>query len=208
MGEMAKSEFVGFPKMGRLRRECLITEKIDGTNAQICITEDNQFLIGTKSQWITPDQDNHGFAQWATAHREELLGLGIGRHFGEWWGNGIQRGYGLPNGEKRWSLFNVSRWCLASDTPQRIPTADPRIEKYQERLPACCGLVPVLWRGLFSTDACEAAIADLRANGSKASPGYKLPEGIVVFHLAANIGFKQTLIKDEQPKFNYETRPI
>lgn len=39
-------EFKGFPKMARLSRECIITEKIDGTNAQICITEDGQFLSG------------------------------------------------------------------------------------------------------------------------------------------------------------------
>jgi hypothetical protein len=28
-------EFAGFPKIARLSRECVITEKIDGTNAQI-----------------------------------------------------------------------------------------------------------------------------------------------------------------------------
>lgn len=30
-------EFKEFPKMGRLSRECVVTEKIDGTNAQIYI---------------------------------------------------------------------------------------------------------------------------------------------------------------------------
>lgn len=33
-------EFKPFPKMARLKRQCLITEKIDGTNAQIFITEE------------------------------------------------------------------------------------------------------------------------------------------------------------------------
>ena len=32
-------EFIEFPKMARLSRECVITEKIDGTNAQIFIEE-------------------------------------------------------------------------------------------------------------------------------------------------------------------------
>lgn len=190
--------FVGFPKMARLSRECVITEKIDGTNAQICITEDGQMLVGSRNHWIIPEHDNYGFAAWAYTHREELMKLGVGRHFGEWWGQGIQRKYGLT--EKRWSLFNVSRWCLSGETPQRIPTADPRIVKYQDVLPECCHLVPVLYRGLFTTDACEAAIADLRVNGSKAAPGFIKPEGIVCFHLAGNVGFKKTLDDDDSPK--------
>jgi len=192
--------FVEFPKISRLSRDCIITEKLDGTNAQVCITEDGQMLVGSRTRWITPEKDNYGFAAWAYANREELMTLGIGRHFGEWWGAGCQRGYGLPKGEKRWSLFNVSRWCLAGQTPLRIPTADPRIEKYQDVLPACCSLVPVLYRGIFTTDACEAALADLRANGSKAAPGFMKPEGIICFHTAANSGFKKTLEKDEMPK--------
>jgi hypothetical protein len=196
--QQSPTDFREFPKLSRLSRECIISEKIDGTNAQVCITEDGQMLVGSRNRWITPEQDNYGFAAWAYAHREELMMLGVGRHFGEWWGQGIQRRYGMT--EKRWSLFNTARWCLAGETPQRIPTADPRIEKYQDVLPACCSLVPVLYRGIFTTDACEAALADLRANGSKAAPGYKLAEGIVCFHTAANSGFKKTLEKDEIPK--------
>lgn len=184
--------------MARLSRECIITEKLDGTNAQICITEDGQMLAGSRTRWITPERDNYGFARWATEHREELMKLGVGRHFGEWWGQGIQRKYGLE--EKRFSLFNVLRWCLAGETPARIPTADPCIEKYQEVLPACCHLVPVLFRGQFTTDACEAALKDLFFNGSKAAPWFMQPEGIVCFHVAANIGFKKTLEKDAVPK--------
>lgn len=32
-------DFEGFPKMARLSREVVITEKIDGTNAQVLIVE-------------------------------------------------------------------------------------------------------------------------------------------------------------------------
>jgi len=192
------SDFQEFQKIPRLSRDCYITEKIDGTNGSVFITEDGQMLIGSRTRWITPEQDNYGFARWATEHRKELMALGVGRHFGEWWGQGIHRKYGMS--EKRWSLFNISRWCLAGETPQRIPTADPRIVKIQDVLPACCSLVPVLFHGIFTTDACEAAIADLRANGSKAAPGYKFAEGIVVFHTAANSGFKKTLERDDVPK--------
>lgn len=192
------TEFAEFPKIARLSRECIITEKIDGTNAQVCITEDGQMLVGSRNRWITPDQDNFGFAAWAHDHREELMGLGVGRHFGEWWGQGIQRKYGMT--EKRWSLFNVLRWCLAGETPQRIPTADPRIVKMQCALPECCHLVPVLYRGEFTTEACEKAIAELRVTGSKAAPGFNKPEGIVCYHIAGNVGFKKTLEKDNEPK--------
>lgn len=192
--------FLEFPKLARLSRECIITEKIDGTNAQLLIGDDGSLVIGSRTRWITPEQDNHGFARWVMEHREELLQLGPGRHFGEWWGSGIQRGYGLTKGEKRFSLFNVARWCLAGETPQRIATADPRIEKYQDVLPACCHLVPVLRRGIFTTDMCESALHELRERGSLASPGFRKPEGIVCFHVAGNVGFKKTLEKDELPK--------
>ena len=186
--------------MPRLSRECIISEKIDGTNACIFIGEDGEFLVGSRTRWITPEQDNHGFARWAYERKDELLTLGTGRHFGEWWGSGIQRGYGLQKGEKRFSLFNVQRWALHGTEPQRVPSADPRIEKYQDVLPPCCGLVPVLYRGPFDTACAEHAIDLLRANGSAAAPGFMNPEGIVVFHVAGNFGFKKTIEKDEVPK--------
>jgi len=172
------SDFVEFPKMPRLSRECIVTEKLDGTNAQVFITDDGQIRFGSRSRWITPEDDNHGFACWATDNKEQLLKLGPGRHFGEWWGQGIQRGYELK--EKRFSLFNVSRW------------SDER--------PACCHVVPTLFRGQFETAAVEACLSGLRVCGSAAAPGYMKPEGVIVFHVAGNFGMKKTLEKDEEPK--------
>jgi hypothetical protein len=198
MNAIESPPFVEFPKIARLSRECIITEKIDGTNAQIRIGEDGSFLVGSRTRWITPGDDNFGFARWAYDHMDELMHLGPGSHFGEWWGSGIQRGYGLK--ERRFSLFNVTRWCLAGQERQRIPCGDPRIEKWQELLPACCGLVPVLFRGLFSTYESDVQINLLREFGSKAAPGFMNPEGIVVFHTAGNVGFKKTILKDEEPK--------
>lgn len=190
--------FAEFPKIARLSREAVITEKIDGTNACIHVAE-GVFLVGSRSRWITPTDDNHGFAKWAFEHQEELaIGLGKGTHFGEWWGCGIQRGYGLK--EKRFSLFNTIRWALHGTEPQRIVTLDPRQEKYQDVLPACCGLVPVLHQGVFSSNACDEAVEWLREKGSKAAPGFMKPEGIIVFHVAGNVGFKKTLEKNEQWK--------
>lgn len=179
--------FVGFPKMGRLSREIIITEKIDGTNAQVFIDDAGAIHFGSRTQWITPEKDNAGFARWATEHKDELLKLGPGQHFGEWWGSGIQRGYGLAKGEKRFSLFNVGRWCLYGQNPAMNG------QKVQEVLPPCVGLVPILYRGVFDTHVCDEVLANLQKTGSQASPGFMNPEGIVVFHVAGRVGFKKTL---------------
>lgn len=193
-------EFIEFPKITRLSREVIITEKIDGTNAQILITEDGQVFTGSRTRWITPQDDNFGFAKWVEQNKQEILKLGIGRHFGEWWGNGIQRGYDLPKGEKRFSLFNVSRWALFGTEPQIISTTDPRIGKSQDVLPECVGLVPILYKGIFDTVKVDEVLDDLRKSGSYASKGFMNPEGVVVFHIAGNLGFKKTIKNDEIPK--------
>jgi len=196
--ETINAEFREFPKMARLSRECVITEKLDGTNGQVCITEEGEFKVGSRSRWITPQDDNYGFARWAYDNKDELMGLGVGRHFGEWWGQGIQRKYGMT--EKRWSLFNVGRWCLHGAEPLVTLTADPRVSRTQDMLPACCSLVPVLFRGIFTTDAIDKAIGDLKDLGSKASPGFMKPEGVVCYHAAGNYLFKKTIEGDEAPK--------
>lgn len=174
------TDFVPFPKIARLSREIIVTEKIDGTNSQIFIDEDGLFFVGSRNRWLSLETDNFGFARWAAEHEDELRQLGPGRHFGEWWGSGIQRRYGLTGADKRFSLFNVARW------------SDER--------PACCHVVPTLYRGEFSQVAIDAAIEDLRQNGSRAAPGFMKPEGVIVFHVAAQIGFKKTLEKDHEPK--------
>ena len=190
--------FTAFPKMARLQREVLISEKIDGTNAQVYITDDGKMLFGSRTRWITPEDDNFGFARWATDHKDELMQLGPGRHFGEWWGRGIQRNYGLS--ERRFSLFNVARWCPHGEVPKAIPTADPRNVKMQDMLPSCCHLVPILWQGLFSTAEATIQLWELGQTGSLAAPGFMRPEGIVLFHVAGNVGFKMTLDNDGVPK--------
>lgn len=177
--EKVQVEFVPFRKIPRLRRACVITEKIDGTNAVIRITEDGQFLAGSRTRWITPEDDNYGFAKWANANKDELMKLGEGTHFGEWWGQGIQRNYGMT--EKVFSLFNTARWT-------------------DETRPKCCRVVPVLYSGEFSTNCADDAVEALRKNGSVAAPGFLKPEGVVVYHSAANLYFKKTLDKDEEYK--------
>lgn len=188
--------------MARLTRECVVTEKIDGTNAQIEIAKMDDYLkateavaangdlfmfAGSRTRYITPTSDNFGFAKWVQANAEALWALGEGRHYGEWWGQGIQRGYGLT--EKRFSLFNTARWSDDRDH-----------EKFPTDRPACCRVVPVLYRGLFGPELGENMLRRLQHEGSIAAPGFMDPEGIVVFHTAASVMFKKTIKKDEQPK--------
>jgi hypothetical protein len=171
--------FKDFGKMGRYSRECIVTEKIDGTNAQIFI-DGEIFMVGSRTRWITQQDDNFGFAKWAYEHKDELMQLGDGRHFGEWWGQGIQRKYGLS--EKRFSLFNTFRWG--------------------ESRPGCCNVVPILWRGLFDDLNVNRIMQLLKERGSNASPGFMNPEGIVIFHTANKTMFKKTFEKDETGKWD------
>jgi len=187
-------EFIGFNKIGRLSRECVVSEKIDGTNGSIYITPDLQFFVGSRTRWLSETTDNYGFYKWATDHKDELMTLGPGRHFGEWWGQGVQRNYGLK--EKRFSLFNTIRWCLHGAQPQIISTDEKGVAKMQQELPACVGLVPVLWRGLFDTQKINEVLLSLWEKGSTAAPGFMNAEGIVVFHTAANVMFKKTIGND------------
>jgi len=173
-------DFIGFPKIPRLTRNCVITEKIDGTNASIVITNTGEFLTGSRTRWITPADDNMGFAKWANAHKDELMTLGEGQHFGEWWGLGIQRTYGMR--EKRFSLFNTHLW---SDETVR---------------PACCGVVPVLYSGMFTTEIVDAQVERLATLGSVAAPGFMKAEGVIIYHEAARMYFKKTVEKDNEYK--------
>ena len=196
-------EFKEFPKISRLTRDCVITEKIDGTNASIFIGENGEFLTGSSTRWITPEADNYGFSRWAYENKAKLLWLGVGHHFGEWWGSGCQRGYGLPKGEKRFSLFNVHRWAMAGTELKQYPTQDPRVFKSQEHAPECCYVVPILYEGIFDTEIIGNTLMTLKEKGSVASPGFMNPEGIVIYHKAGNVLFKKTILKDEEPKSKY-----
>jgi hypothetical protein len=170
-------EFRAFNKLPRLNREIVITEKIDGTNAQIFINDDLEVFAGSRNRWLTLQDDNFGFAQWVDRNATELRAMGPGRHFGEWWGLGIQRGYALT--ERKFSLFNTERWA----TP-----------------PSCCSVVPVLYKGPFDQVMINQCLTFLKNSGSQASPGFMRPEGACVYHTAANIAFKVSLENDDKPK--------
>lgn len=193
-------EFQRYPKTPRLFRNVVITEKLDGTNAAVQVVlraedtgddgtvvtvDDVVYSVAAQSRnrLITPQDDNHGFARWVYENAELLARtLGPGLHFGEWWGQGIQRRYGMDY--KKFSLFNVARWRgLWFDSPLKE-----------------LGVVPVLFEGPFSEDVVREMVEHLRTNGSAAAPGFMNPEGVMTFHKAAGATFKTTLVNDEEPK--------
>ena len=192
------AEFQGFPSLARLNRDSTITEKIDGTNAGVhverlvpfdtevdwsddtgVVTVDGETYRVTaqsRKRLIYPGNDNFGFAAWVQVRAEGLARLlGEGLHFGEFWGSGIQRGYGLPKGEKRFSLFNTLRWR-------------------ETDLSSVDGLymVPEIFTGEFSTNTINNVKLKLQQNGSYAAPGFMDPEGLVVFHHASRSAYKTT----------------
>ena len=139
----------------------------------------------SRKRLITPGKttDNYGFAGWVEDNAADLVtDLGPGLHYGEWWGGGIQRGYGLAPDDKRFSLFNVSRY---GKTPLVTPGLD---------------IVPIVRLHTFSTVVVSHAVDELREHGSYAAPGYLFPEGVVVYHTAAGQVFKVTLENDDRPK--------
>ena len=223
-------EFQKFNKIPRLSRDCTISEKLDGSNAQLLIYNIDEELMfpfinqdpisqlfinkyslyekdgfhifaGSRKRWLdcSSKGDNHGFAKWVKANAEELLKLGEGRHFGEWYGKGIQRNYGLD--EKRFALFNVGKWHKSGEE-KRLISIDPKTEeeRYTEEAPKCCDVVPIIYEGMFDTNSIENFIQELEGCGSYAVPGFMNPEGLVIYHKASGKLFKKTIKDDEKPK--------
>lgn len=85
---VAAEDFTGFPKIARFARPIVITEKLDGTNSQIFITDDLHVFTGSKNRWITPANDNYGFARWAWERKrraaEARAGPALRRVVGQW----------------------------------------------------------------------------------------------------------------------------
>lgn len=153
--------FQGFGKIPRLTAlKMTITEKIDGTNACVVVDEHGTVSAQSRTRVIVPGDDNYGFAAWVEAHADELRQLGQGYHFGEWYGKGIQRGYGLL--DRRFALFNVSRW------------------QHVEARPVCCGVVPRLYDGDFDIRVVHEVSESLKRHGSHVNQEVAA-EGVMVY---------------------------
>ena len=168
------SEFQEFPKITRfLEQDVVVTEKIDGTNGLIWVSEDGSTLrAGSRTRWITPEDDNYGFARWVQENTEGLLRLGPGYHYGEWWGRGIQRNYGMD--KKVFSLFNSHRWWHHAERPE------------------CCDVVPIIYEGPMTESLWEAL--QITEQPSQAASKYGVEfnniEGYMMYFTKAKLYFK------------------
>jgi hypothetical protein len=199
--EHVHGEFRRWSKTARLFRDIVISEKIDGTNAGIHISETGEVAAQSRNKIITPESDNYGFARWVHGNAESLAYiLGPGLHFGEWWGQGIQRRYDM--GEKRFSLFNTSRWTALEDRDG--VEESPAFRALETGLVGTIDAVPVLYEGPFSEARIRHALLGLESLGSVAAPGFMNPEGICVYHTQSRGIFKVTLDHNDAGKWEVD----
>jgi RNA ligase-like protein len=180
---MGTPEFHSFKEI--LKPKLLsVTQKIHGSNACVYIwdatTDDGKverkLICGSRKRWITPEDDNYGFAAFVEKHKDEFIEkLKPGRHDGEWAGPGINSGEGLT--ERRFVLFS---W-------EKFPPERP--------LPPGCMVVPLLYSGPCDFHKLDEVMDELKANGSKLVPGFMRPEGIV--WCTANAYFKRVFHAEE-----------
>ncbi len=106
-------EFKGWGSTTRENKSKTITEKIDGTNACI-VAQNGKVTAQSRKRIITPDDDNFGFAKWVYDNAGALLDtLGYGYHYGEWYGEGIQKNpLGIEG--KRFALFHATKYTEAN----------------------------------------------------------------------------------------------
>lgn len=178
--------FIPYGKTPRLFRNATITEKLDGTNGGIIIGRDGTVQAQSRNRFIVRGRktDNYGFAGWVEDNATLLAELlGPGRHFGEWWGHGIGRGYGKAPGERFFSLFDTHKF---RDAPLGLVEG--------------LGYVPIMWTGTFSTEHVQYAINTLVEEGSIAAPGYMNPEGVITYHSAIGQKFKTLIESDHKAK--------
>ena len=171
VAEAAPPIFKEWPKIVRLSKSvCIVTEKIDGTNAAFHVVDGKVVAVQSRNRFIQPGRDNYGFAAWVHENAETLVAdLGDGVHFGEWWGAGIgPRGY--TQSERFFSLFNAARF-----TAQAPYFTTPRLR-----------VVPILAQGPTAEQPWVSAMTFLREVGSVAMPGHRNPEGLVVCVRDAN----------------------
>lgn len=106
-------------------RTYLGTVKLHGTNAGISMQADGEIIYRSRTRVVSPDDDNCGFAAHMAAHesvvREVLGALPSNGEmisvFGEWCGQGIQRGVGISAEPKMFVVFAArigSEWIDAS----------------------------------------------------------------------------------------------
>lgn len=133
-------EFKAFPSIEQFRHVCkLVREraqydgkplptilfhgsvKLHGTNAAVGFDAAGEMFCQSRNQIITPEQDNAGFARWATENAQVFPKLRSTIIYGEWCGQGIMKGTGISQLPKMFVPFAIQtgdRWW----TPEEMKT--------------------------------------------------------------------------------------
>lgn len=180
----------------RFHKGLFITEKIDGTNGCIAIGY-GKVVAQSRKRSISVGNDNYGFAAWVAENAGVLEDtLGIGYHYGEWYGEGIQKN---PLGIKgrHFGLFNAWHWGRTEN------------RHALEMVPGLT-VVPTLFDGT-QNDANIWTIPDVVTSlvhyGSKvegANPAGKA-EGVIVWHRGTNTRYKILIENDSLHKWQIQT---
>ncbi len=222
-------EFQKFDKIPRLSRDIVITEKIDGTNAQIYIIsyksltmmyDTDSYIDHLKKQAICEiknlGEEFNNFYIFAGSRSRWLDTSSKGDNFGfaKWveanaeellkLGEGRHYGEYMGKGIQRNYGLDEKRFALFN-VGRWIKINEDKGECLAEgskiqACPNCCDVVPVLYRGMFDTVKIASVLEELRIKGSSIVPGYLNPEGIVIYHTASGRLFKKTIYDDEKPK--------
>lgn len=155
-------EFQSWPKIPRaVLGDCVMTMKMDGTNACVIIEEGKVVGIQSRKRMINvgKDSDNYGFASYVVQNMDKFLELGEGKHYGEWAGLGIQKNpHNLEN--KQFFLFDTRRWGPHNKPPEGI------------------NVVEVLYQGEYTRSTVDDVMYNLRTRAH--NEGW-VAEGIVVY---------------------------
>lgn len=95
--------------------------KLHGTNAGIQIRKNDVVIAQSRKKFITPGDDNAGFAAWVETNRKHFSDCWDHQDmvvFGEWCGPGIMKGVGVNNLPKK--MFAIFGITLINDKNQLI----------------------------------------------------------------------------------------
>lgn len=175
--------FEAWPKTKHIDKalgSVVVTEKIDGTNACIVFEPDGTMYVQSRNRIITPFADNQGFAKWAARNEKDLLHvLGVGRHYGEWWGKGIGRKYDMNHNV--FSVFNVGRFYRTEPGAEDSMATRAKGTRIFNEISA----VPHIFTGTYGCEQMVTAIRRLEETQSLAAAAYGIngavPEGVCFY---------------------------
>lgn len=109
--------------------------KLDGTNGGVQIFSDRRVAVQSRTQIITPQGDNAGFAGWVSQNIDYFANLAIAEHitlFGEWCGKGIQKRTAISQIDRRIFVIFAIQF---GGTEGKIAKLEIRPEQIRQFLP-------------------------------------------------------------------------